>query len=159
MSRYLRESCQTLGFDILSHKELIAYTCVSVLREGLTLLDPGISLITHLNRVAKGIYALLPYAIDFWTQHVQEVASDQQPHLPSRLAVELSRLDSQHKQLRFMLPHSSLEASIVYRQTDHPSVNVSIYTLFSSFQKNHNVSSTTNGEGKQLPCGHTTPHC
>ncbi|KAH7302967.1 hypothetical protein B0I35DRAFT_447536 [Stachybotrys elegans] len=138
---YLRESCQSLSFDILNYKELIAYACVSTLTEGLALLEPDIPLYTHLNHIAQGLYTILPYAIDFWTQHIQEVSIPERQDMPPRLAVELSRLDSRHKQLRQRLSDSSLE-----QQTDPSSTSDSIYSLFSWFQKNHKDLSATNGE-------------
>ncbi|KAI0376508.1 hypothetical protein F5Y04DRAFT_209138 [Hypomontagnella monticulosa] len=48
----------------------IAFTCVSVLGHGLSLLDPDVPLPEKLHAVAEGSHALLPYAIDFWVEHL-----------------------------------------------------------------------------------------
>jgi hypothetical protein len=48
----------------------MALSCSIALRSGLDLLDPEISEEKHILMVLDGSHALLPYAVDFWLDHL-----------------------------------------------------------------------------------------
>ncbi|KAI0976556.1 hypothetical protein F4678DRAFT_413747 [Xylaria arbuscula] len=109
VEEYLRT--QRLDPDIWEEK--IAFTCVTLLKDSLCLLDPKFPRINQLMRILSGSCALLLYAIDFWLDHVLVCASITRLTEESPLANALDLLEQHHKRLCSNLrPNSSSKASL-----------------------------------------------
>lgn len=130
--------------------------CVTVLEDGLRLLDPELSYIDQLLRILSGSHALLLYAIDFWLEHV--LACTSVGHLPkqSSLVQALSSLNLLHNRLQSILKPSALSEAIPHAPASTDSrlealSHLSVYPLCAyilTFREGSKEKSASNGQGK-----------
>ncbi|RYC58773.1 hypothetical protein CHU98_g7433 [Xylaria longipes] len=150
-------NCSTRRLNSEVWERSIAFACVTVLEDGLRLLDPEISQIDQLLVILSGSHALLLYAIDFWLEHVLACAGT--GHLPqeSSLGQALSSLNLLHDRLLSILKPSASSASsdaIPSTQTSSDSrleamSHLSIYSLCASiltFRADSKDKSASNGQ-------------
>lgn len=69
-----------------------------MLKDSLSLLDTSIPAHEQLVRVARGVYALLLYAIDFWAEHLISSATRQHLERNSHIALALLSFNLLHEQ-------------------------------------------------------------
>ncbi|KAI1734594.1 hypothetical protein F4680DRAFT_336723 [Xylaria scruposa] len=112
VEEYLRTDCSIQGFDFAIWEETISFACVTVLKDSLSLLDPEIPQISQIPRILSGSFALLPYAIDFWLDHILACAIIARLPEDSSLGQALSSLKLIHDQLCSSLKHDVLRSKI-----------------------------------------------
>ncbi|ORY00158.1 hypothetical protein BCR34DRAFT_606363 [Clohesyomyces aquaticus] len=89
-----------------AHQDL-AFACTTVLLSGLALVDPGMTPVKRLVKVGGGLYRLLPYALEYWIDHVLlYVSSGASLDRNHRLAQHLSRLRVEHDRLLTLIGRS-----------------------------------------------------
>ncbi|KAI3318736.1 hypothetical protein HD806DRAFT_510815 [Xylariaceae sp. AK1471] len=120
VEEYLRTSHSTLCFDSAIWEETIAFACVTVVKDSICLLDPEHPQLSQLPRILSGSFALLPYAIDFWLDHVLTCANIARLPEESSLGQALNSLELFHGQMCSKLNrNASSKASLsTYVSTD-----------------------------------------
>ncbi|KAI1496314.1 hypothetical protein F5X99DRAFT_75957 [Biscogniauxia marginata] len=103
VDEFLRNEHLASNSCSLYSQESIAFACVSIIKDSLVLLEPGISQDDRLIRVVSGSHALLPYALDFWLEHLLELGQETNVFQGSPLGAALSSLESCHCDLEFKL--------------------------------------------------------
>ncbi|KAK0752372.1 hypothetical protein B0T18DRAFT_89592 [Schizothecium vesticola] len=102
---YLREH---IRFDPSSGQPFnrsMAFACSLVLQRGLNLLDPGISQETQLDMVLDGSLALLPYAVDFWLEHLLIDKTAKPISTDDTIGIALTKLEQRHRNLWSKIKH------------------------------------------------------
>lgn len=98
-SGYLDSDACNLFLQADAHRDL-SFACATLLMSGLQLLEPHVTTRDRLIRVGSGLFRLLPYALEYWTEHFLLYASNggdiNQNH---KLIRHLSTMRSQHDQL------------------------------------------------------------
>ncbi|KAI1173029.1 hypothetical protein F4777DRAFT_601066 [Nemania sp. FL0916] len=112
VEEYLKTDGATHCLDSATWEETIAFTCITVLRYSLCLVDPGIPQLNQLLMILQGSCALLLYAIDFWLDHLLVCANTTKLHEQSSLARALNSLQVLHDKLCSKFdPHASKKAA------------------------------------------------
>ena len=83
----------------------MSFACSLVLQRGLDLLDPGISQETQLDMVLDGSLALLPYAVDFWLEHLLIDKTAKQISTDDTIGIALTKLEQRHQNLWSKIKH------------------------------------------------------
>lgn len=98
-SRYLNSDACNLFLQADAHCDL-SFACATLLMNGLQLLEPHVATRDRLIRVGSGLFRLLPYALEYWTEHFLLYASNggdiNQNH---KLIRHMSTMRSKHDQL------------------------------------------------------------
>ncbi|KAJ8130813.1 hypothetical protein O1611_g2810 [Lasiodiplodia mahajangana] len=154
VEEYLRTDSSAQHLDSAVWEEAIAFACVTVLKDGLHLLDPELPDLSLLPQILNGSFALLPYAIDFWLEHVLFHASSTILRKESVLGQALSSLELFHGKLCSSLkPHTPGEACFSTHVSDDVRLeklsHLSVYSLCASilaFRANCQGKSASNGK-------------
>ncbi|RYP76705.1 hypothetical protein DL770_007179 [Monosporascus sp. CRB-9-2] len=151
VQEYLATDCAIQSFQPSKREDLIAFACLSVLKNGLSLLDPDMSAHQQLSQVMNGFHALLPYSIDFWVQHLLGSATRHRLEPDSHTALALASFDSLHKHCCQKLNRATdrlpLDQSNDTRlETISHLPSMSICACFLSFQQNRKSQSAATGE-------------
>jgi hypothetical protein len=75
----------------------ISFSCVTTLIRGLELFHHSAAPSDHLIRIAGGTYRLLPYALEYWTEHCLQYAANNDSREPGSLLLgRLNELRMNH---------------------------------------------------------------
>jgi hypothetical protein len=78
----------------------ITFACISMLLYALDLLDPAVTSHDRLKRVGSGLYRLLPYALEYWSEHLLLYGSLRGSVVEDeRLTWQISEFCSKHDRL------------------------------------------------------------
>ncbi|PON26980.1 NACHT domain-containing protein [Trichoderma gamsii] len=158
---FLQRDLSTRRVNSAAWEELIAFACVTVIKDSLCLLDPELPRLNHLLHVLSGAHALLPYAIHFWLDHVLEYANVENLLPESELGQALSSFKLLHDGLYSKLKPSaisqdSMSSAVISTDIRLEALShLTVYSLCTSivgFRRDCASRSSSNGKGK---CGFT----
>ncbi|GAB1314764.1 hypothetical protein MFIFM68171_04974 [Madurella fahalii] len=104
---YLRTRWKSDQTGLQSFNSSIAFSCSLALRDGLSLLDPNLSEEDRLARVVNGSHNLLPYAIDFWLDHLLDGEAGERMSPHDSHGTVLTELEQRHQELWSKIKHGS----------------------------------------------------
>ncbi|KAL6812597.1 hypothetical protein V8C40DRAFT_256786 [Trichoderma camerunense] len=152
---FLQRDLLTRRVNSATWEELIAFACVTVIKDSLFLLDPELPRLNQLFHILSGAHALLPYAIHFWLDHVLEYANVGTLPPESGLGQALSSLKTLHDGL-----YSKMKSSATSQATTSSTVistdvrlealsHLTVYSLCASiveFRRDCASRSASNGQ-------------
>lgn len=100
----------SLGRSLNCHEEL-AGICARIVYSGLWLLDPHVRHEERQLAVATGLHSLLPYAIDFFLDHLIKAAIEEQIQKASSTNKALVVLEHKHRNLQEQLRQNEAETT------------------------------------------------
>ena len=170
LNRYLATQCNFQEFQAFKHEDLLAFSCISVLNDSLSLLDSSIPIHRQLSQVVSGRHALLPYAIDFLAEHLVSSATRNRLEPDSHTALALIDFDSLQNQYCQKMGRVTDKLLFTPRNDDRLEAIsnlpcTSICVRFLAFQQNCKSQAVLTGEGKSPPnqyepsitCGQCVP--
>lgn len=152
-SRYLATDNAPQDFQTSKGEDILAFSCLSVLRDSLSLLDPSISVEQQLLQVLSSRYAILTYAIDYWAEHLISSATRNRLEPNSHTALSLASFDTLQMQYcqkvgRAVDQHHFVQTIDARLEAISHLPSMSLCANYLAFQKNCKSQAASTGEGK-----------